>query len=163
MTLQSDVLRAAIGPALSQLEPVIPYSRAAHALVIGTGLVESQYGALIQAGGGPALGFWQMEPATFDDMTKNFIMYRSALSAKIAAIVGYPVNGRSGRLATDILLGAVMCRVQYFRSKLPLPGLDAAALSKYHKTVYNTALGAADPARNIPAFQKAIDLVSASS
>ncbi|QHJ85429.1 MAG: hypothetical protein [Bacteriophage sp.] len=163
MTLQNDVLKTAVRPALAQLEPLIQYSPVAHALVIGTGLVESQYNALLQGGGGPALGFWQMEPATYNDIVKNFIMYREGLATKISSIVGYEITGRSQRLATDNLLAAIMCRIQYYRSKSALPPMDAKALSSYHKNVYNTALGAADPLKNVPAFQRAIDLVTANS
>lgn len=156
----NDVNAKAILPALRALHPAIAYTPAAHALVVGTGLVESQYGAIVQGGGGPALSFWQIEPNTYNDVVKNFLPYRPAISAHLQAAIGRTEVGLADRVATDLILGAAMCRIIYYRSKLALPRLDAGDLARYHKTVYNTALGAADPVKNIPAFQKAVDLVN---
>ncbi|MFT9424981.1 MAG: hypothetical protein ABF570_07600, partial [Acetobacter syzygii] len=49
---------------------------AAVPLVTGTALVESGLVWLRQNGGGPALGLWQMEPATHDDCWRNFLAFR---------------------------------------------------------------------------------------
>ena len=53
------------------------YSDDALALVVRTGNAESGYRALKGYGeGNPAIGFWQIEPATMYDMMKNYIHYR---------------------------------------------------------------------------------------
>ena len=44
------------------------YSEDAMALVMRTGMAESGFKTLKQYGGGPALGFWQVEPATANDV-----------------------------------------------------------------------------------------------
>ncbi|WP_328286209.1 hypothetical protein [Kozakia baliensis] len=44
-------------------------------LVTGTALAESRGAYLRQINGGPALGFWQMEPATHDDCWENFLNF----------------------------------------------------------------------------------------
>lgn len=42
-------------------------------LLLGTALVESNLEHLKQIGGGPALGFFQMEPETFDDIFYRYL------------------------------------------------------------------------------------------
>ena len=54
-----------IRPALVKLRLQSP---AAEALLLGTAVVESGLSALVQAGGGPALGLYQIEPATHADI-----------------------------------------------------------------------------------------------
>ncbi|WP_338030741.1 hypothetical protein [Entomobacter blattae] len=57
----------------------------------------------------------------------------------------------------NLAYGAALCRILYLRAKAQLPDArDAAALSIYHKQVYNTALGKANPQINIPHFAAAI-------
>ena len=53
------------------------YSDDALALVVRTGMAESGYRALQGYGkNNPAIGFWQIEPATLYDMMRNYISYR---------------------------------------------------------------------------------------
>ena len=59
------------------LYKVDSFSDDALALVVRTGMAESGYRALKGYGeGNPAIGFWQIEPATMNDMIKNYIHYR---------------------------------------------------------------------------------------
>ena len=62
-------------------------SAAVH-LLTGTALVESGLVWLGQTGGGPALGLWQMEPATHDDCWRNFLAFRPALAATVGQLGG---------------------------------------------------------------------------
>jgi hypothetical protein len=52
-----------IYPALNKMGM---WSEAAGELVLGTAIVESNHTYLKQHGDGPALGLWQVEPATHD-------------------------------------------------------------------------------------------------
>jgi hypothetical protein len=64
-------LTTIIEPVLHHLTE-IPYDRAAAQLLLGTALKESlqlKYRRQIQ---GPALGYYQMEPATHDDIWNNY-------------------------------------------------------------------------------------------
>lgn len=163
MTLVNDVHKCVVVPALSALSPAIPDTVAGRALVLGTGLVESSYNALVQhtssGAAGVAKGFWQIEPATFNDVMTNFLPYRTPLMLKLTALIGRQPVGLAERVETDLLLGAAMCRIIYFRAKEPLPAPTALGLAQYHKRVYNTSLGAADPQRNVPLFQQALNIV----
>ena len=128
-------------------------------LVVGTALVESGLCHLVQVGG-PAIGLWQMEPATFQDCFDNYLKYKPDLLDAVRNISNAVSEGAQD-MAGNLFLGAAMCRIKYLRSPaaLPAPG-DAAGMAHIHKTVYNTALGAADESVNIPRFQTVIDALS---
>lgn len=139
------------------------YSDAALNLVTGTGLVESGYRTTVQMNGGPALGWFQMEPATHDDCWRNYLAYRKGLAQKILSLLPENLSPASSKFhpqSSDLIYpayAAAMCRVKYLRVPAPLPPNDAASLSLYHKRYYNTIQGKADATKNIPLFQAAID------
>lgn len=118
----------------------------AEALMLGTALAESRLRNLTQDGG-PALGFFQMEPATHDDIWKNFLGYRiGKLEMKIADISGFSTLPQPAeRMIWDHRYAAVMCRIHYRRQprfseehSLPVCLEDLAA---YWKQYFNTLEG----------------------
>lgn len=147
-----------IAPALKEIGL---YSDTALNLVTGTGLVESGYRVTAQTGGGPALGWFQMEPVTYQDCWDNYLKYRSELSSRILFLVSTHETQKATPdariLESNHPFSAAMCRVKYLRVPAPLPPNDAASLSLYHKKYYNTMLGKANATKNIPLFQAAID------
>ena len=151
----SSIKHQIIAPALMGIGL---YSDTALNLVTGTGLVESGYRVTSQIGGGPALGWFQMEPRTHDDIWVNFLRYRLDLANRILAASGLTGLPGAENLTRNKVYSACMCRVQYLRTPVPLPSAtDAAALSAYHKQYYNTALGKANASANTPLFQQAIN------
>ena len=52
------------------------YSDDALVLVLRTGQAESGYKTLRQYGDGPALSYWQVEPATAKDCIDNYLKFR---------------------------------------------------------------------------------------
>jgi hypothetical protein len=140
-----------IRPTLAALELGGP---AAENLLLGTALAESRMSYLFQAGGGPALGLYQCEPATHADLWANFIE-PTGLAPRVRGLMSDrpPLE----QLVTNLAYATAIARLHYRRVREPLPAAgDAAALSRYHKRYYNTALGAADPLRNEPLFRQAI-------
>ena len=133
------------------------YSPAALNLVAGIGMVESGYRTLRQYNG-PALGYWQMEPATERDCWENFLEYRPLLSGLVRKIAS-PDNPSSVLLLTNDAYAAAMCRIRLYRSPDPLPDADCAvALCRYWKLEYNSVEGAGQvDAEHIALFQQAID------
>ena len=133
------------------------YSPAALNLVAGIGLVESGYRTRQQYNG-PALGFWQMEPATERDCWVNFLEYRPLLSGLVRK-VALPDTPSSALLLTNDAYAAAMCRIRLYRSSDPLPdATDAEALCRAWKLIYNTVEGAGQvDAAHIALFQQAID------
>lgn len=127
-----------VKPALSH---VGLYNPAAAQLVIGTGLQESRYQYLHQVGGGPACGFWQMEPATHKDMWENFIEKRDRFKIPLQQILA-PWPDPLTQLATNLNYGAAMCRLFYYRLPHALPKQDdREAQAAYWKQFYNTQKG----------------------
>lgn len=134
-------------------------SLAAENLLLGTMLAESGGVWLQQVGGGPALGLWQMEPATHDDCWNNWLCApgRSRQATALRQVIGYRTPA-ADLMTWNLRYAAGMARIKYQRSPLSLPSADdATALSAYHKRVYNTANGAASAEANASLFQAAIN------
>ena len=117
------------------------WSDAAEMLVMGTAAQESHLYYTRQIGGGPALGYFQMEPATHDDCWTNYINYRASLRSLIMGIRTATGTPSAAEMETDHKYAAAMCRVRYMRvaASIPLVPRDMAA---YWKQNYNTPLGA---------------------
>ena len=117
------------------------YSEDAVDLVYKTGNAETGYRHLKQMGGGPAIGFWQVEPATLIDIMDNYVNYRPELLKGLISL-GYNQSNIETRVMGNIALQAVFCRLKYKRDKYPLPKSDdLKAQAEYWKRVYNTRLG----------------------
>lgn len=127
--------------ALALIRQVLPkslWSKSAVTLVFCTGLKESGYRTDRQLGGGPALGYWQMEPATHDDIWKNYLAYRPALAAIVRHYGHTPVD-----LVKNPAYALLMCRIKYLRDNQALPApFDAVGMAQTWKRVYNTHKGA---------------------
>ena len=76
----SQIRSLVIKPALTKINL---WSRSAEELILGTAIVESGLTYLKQHGDGPALGLWQVEPATHEDLYTNFLNYRPELGSKL--------------------------------------------------------------------------------
>jgi len=127
-------------------------------MLTGTALAESSCAYLAQVGGGPALGLWQMEPATHNDCWTNFL--DGAENARFAEAVRPLMSGedRLVQLVSNLRYACAMARVKFYRAPEPLPGADdAVGLATYWKLHYNTTLGAGSVnATHVRIFQQAI-------
>jgi hypothetical protein len=149
MTAEAEELRtAAIRPALKALESFVPYSLAAENLVLGTAAHESggfkwrrQQGAH-GIPTGPALGLWQIEPATLTDIYDNFLKFRPRLERAVESCLphGEAQIDRLAQLETNDRYGAALCRLKYVRSpvKLPADPNDVFEMGRQWAAVYNT-------------------------
>jgi hypothetical protein len=107
--------------------------------VLGTAIQESKLRYLQQLGNGPALGLFQMEPATHDDIHRNFLAYRPEIMERLRALnhVFTPAA-----LAGNAWYAAAMCRIHYYRVPDPLPAVgDIKGQAEYWAVHYNTRLG----------------------
>ena len=121
-------------PALTTINHAEP---AAIRLVLGTGLIESNYEFLTQQGGGPALGYWQMEPATCNYLWDGFMPKHPTLLAAMTALLGAG-NDRINQLVLDSPYAAAMCRVKYLSIPAPLPSVDdLGGMAAYWLKYYN--------------------------
>lgn len=120
------------------------WSRAAENLVMGTAAQESGLRYLHQTGKGPAVGLFQVEPATYADLWKTVIQAKPKLAEKLRKLAGVSEGIPDVNLmAGNLYFAAAMCRVFYLRVKAPLPDDgDVAGLAAYWKRYYNTEAGA---------------------
>lgn len=119
------------------IEPVLKtydlYSEAAVNLLLGTCAQESRMGYYLKQVKGPALGIYQMEPATHNDILQNMPEYR-----EVEKVRPSPPSA----LIFDLTYATILCRLQYWRFPEPLPKAnDLEGLAKYWKKYYNTEKG----------------------
>jgi len=122
------------------------WSAAAERLLYGTAMHESAGLLYVRQMRGPALGPYQMEPATLTDLLDNWLAYRSQHRQWLDA------SARNGqRLAVadplnllDPVYATVAARLQYLRMPDALPDADdLRGLAQYYKRHWNTQLGKA--------------------
>ena len=125
------------------LEELGMWSPAAENLVYGTAITESDLAYLKQMGDGPALGFWQMEPATFYDHRK-YLARRLDLFDKVKPMaLIHPLKPEE--MIWNLKFACAMCRIHYWRIPEQLPeAKDIPGLAAYWKRHYNTHLGAGE-------------------
>jgi len=140
-----------VDPALQVIEH---YSPAASDLVMGTAAVESRFEHIKQLGTGPALGFFQMEPATHNDIWNNYLAYRRELRDQIVNACESIVEPMPAeRMMYDLRYASMMCRVHYLRVKEALPSSNSPEdLGAYWKRHYNTELGAGTVDKFVEAY-----------
>lgn len=116
------------------------WSADAERLVLGTACQESACGRyLVQLGSGPALGIFQMEPATHDDLWRNFLQFRPGIEERVQKLLigSHPA---ATQLIGNLYYATAMCRVHYLRDRDPIPD-NLRGQAEYWKRVYNTRLG----------------------
>jgi len=147
------------------IRPTLNYitwnSNRAERLVLGTAITESRLRYIKQLGSGPALGIYQMEPATFRDIIENFLIYRPEYQL-IKGLRDQRSTTMEEELIYNLAYATAMTRAHYRRQSDPLPQPhDAWGMASYWKKHYNTHLGAGDPNEAKPHFQYAIDVFEA--
>lgn len=134
------------------LEEIGLWSVAAEELVLGTAAHESHFTYLHQVKG-PALGLFQMEPATYRDIWANWLPAHKELTEDLMRIAGTNGVPAADVMVWNLKFAAAMCRVFYRRIKSPLPPAgDLAGQAAYWKTYYNTRLGKGTPAQYVKAW-----------
>lgn len=138
-----------IRPVLKYLEPEIPYSLAAEHLLLGTAAQESKLRYLHQLGKGPAVGLWQMEPNTHDDIWENFLKRNPKLFTKVFRLTLNDETEQADflqhrdEMVGNLYYACAMARVYYWRIRESLPPADDAfSMGVYWKRHYNTPAGA---------------------
>lgn len=146
------------------LEMLGLHSAAAESLLLGTAAHESKLSYLCQLGGGPALGVYQIEPATHSDVWRNFLRYRAGMAAQVWRIASRRVMEGMDRdihpphdeLVTNLAYATAIARLVYYRARPPLPNADdLRGLGNYWKAHYNTASGKGTPEQWVAAYKAA--------
>lgn len=135
--LREDIIRPA-------LHSIGLWTAAAENLVIGTAAQESQLGTYVrQLGGGPALGIFQMEPATHRDIWDNYLRYQPDIrELMMMNYIPATTEPEANDLIGNLSYAAAMCRIHYRRVSEKLPAADDySGLASYWKRHYNTVRG----------------------
>lgn len=113
------------------------HSRSAEELLMLTAAQESLLGRFLHQVNGPALGIFQMEPATHDDIWGNYLDYRQGLADSVRDY-GWAANHMVGNLN----YACAMARIHYLRVPYALPQADdVQGMAEYWKRHYNTPQG----------------------
>lgn len=139
-----------IKPALLDL---IMFNDDAVELLVLTCAVESGGGTYLKQVNGPALGIYQMEPDTHNDIWQNYISHKRDLALLMATNFDCLRIPEEDRLIYDLKYATAMARICYARVKEEIPQKDNLVnLYNYYKTHYNTALGAAEQESSIQKY-----------
>ncbi|MGA1876446.1 MAG: hypothetical protein ACMUIA_12645, partial [bacterium] len=110
-------------------------SQSAVNLLLGTAAQESGFGTYLRQISGPALGVFQMEPATEEDIWRNYLRYQERLRNSVVqcTFISFPTPGA---LVWNLAYSISMARIKYYRSPDPLPSPDdIEGLAAYWKYV----------------------------
>ena len=128
----------------SSLNDLLMYSADAEELMVFTCAVESNGGTYIHQVGGPALGIYQMEPVTHNDIWQNYIMPHGSLAMMMFHNFKISSMPSEEMLIYDLRYATAMTRIFYRRIAEALPSCDDVdGIWDYYKTYYNTEKGAA--------------------
>lgn len=129
------------------IEPTLRYinlhSKAAVQLIAGTAAVESRMGHFLKQRKGPALGIYQIEPATHLDVCNYLSVRQPSKKYRIDKLKAVYPSDFDQQLITNLMYATAITRMIYFRIPEPLPHLDDIhGMASYWKRYYNTELGA---------------------
>ena len=114
------------------------WSPAAERLVFLTAVHESGLRSLLQRGGGPARGVYQVEPATMADVIERTQAKYPRLWSRAELFLA-PAPSLDDQLVTNLAWATVICRLKYYLVPEPLPdAADRAALAAYWGKWYQT-------------------------
>lgn len=140
-----------ITPVLSKLQL---FSDSAVNLLLFTCAAESKGGTYLKQIKGQALGIYQMEPLTHNDIWQNYLRHRPVLLNLLGMHFNVIRMENEDRLITDLAYSTAMARIHYLRVKSPLPDAnDVDGLWEYYKAHYNTVAGKAKKEASIKAYQ----------
>ena len=131
-----------VRPTLKHLQAYNPqmWSPAAENLIVGTAAHESAgLKHSRQIGGGPGLGYFQIEPATDRDVWNNYLGSRPKL-VRLVLPLQWPWATSSHHLVWNFAYAAAIARLVYWRKPEPLPDADdIEGLAQYWGRFYQTS------------------------
>lgn len=150
-----DIKKLIISPTL---EAMGMGGSSADAQILFTGFLESRYEHLRQVHG-PALSWFQIEPATHTDI-KTWLSnaFNAGLRERVLSACYLSILPPDDALIWNLRYAVAICRLVYYRCKMALPPpTDAEGIAQCHKVCYNTRFGKADPVVNAKLIQALMD------
>ena len=142
------------------LKPINLWSPKAEEILVMTCAQESLGGNFLkQFPTGPALGIFQIENNTIDDIWDNYIAYNLSLEDKILRTIGATKRPPNETIIYNLWYATLMARIFYLRIKEDIPAVnDVLSLAAYYKKHFNTDKGAATIPEVIANYHKFIEL-----
>lgn len=126
------------------LRDLVMLSDEAVALLMFTCAVESDGGSYLKQIEGSALGIYQMEPETYNDIWQNYISNKTFLYGIMVSNFDCMRMPSEDRLIYDLRFATAMARIHYRRISEKLPDAnDVHSIWDYYKKYYNTVEGKA--------------------
>jgi len=137
---KSELLEKIIRPTLEWLGMG---GESAENLLLGTAAQESLMGYYLTQTRGPALGIYQIEPATHADIYNSYLSYNPIIQERVERFCrAKTVAGRGKELVSNLTYSTAVARLIYYRVAEKLPEADdLLGLARYWKKYYNTELG----------------------
>lgn len=134
------------------------WSESAEELLMLTAAQESAMGRYLRQITGPAVGVFQMEPATHKDHWANYLAYKPDLAERVLGLRLGWTDDRAQEMAGNLYYAAAMARVHYRRNPNALPrAQDVRGLAAYWKAAYNTPLGHGTVEQAIESYKRYVE------
>jgi hypothetical protein len=119
------------------------YSTNMESLLLFTCAVESQGGTYLHQIEGPAIGIYQIEPETYNDIWTNYITTHQGFKLILLHLFNAPIMQDEYRLIYDLRYATAMCAIFYERLNYTLPSSTFPSMWEFYKSYYNTSKGKA--------------------
>jgi hypothetical protein len=151
----AQLIKLVINPTLRKMGE---HSPNAVILLLATAASESQCGTYLGQSPsfkGCALGIYQMELATYNDILTNYLGFRDKYHQQLIKNLRLDGIQEHEALCYNLELATAFARLHYLRVPEPIPSrFDTQAVWEYYKEHYNTDKGAATKQHFITAFDK---------
>lgn len=146
----------------STLKKYNMYSEGMYKLLLGTAAAESEFGKFNKQISGPALGVFQMEPRTAQDIWTEYLEYKPILRAKVKTTLWKNVNLKT-QLRYNLEYQTIMAVVHYKRAeeKNNIKIEDNASrwsCAFYYKKYYNSYKGKGSTIKFFRKYGEYVDL-----
>jgi len=139
-----------IRPTLAKLELA---SDKAENLLVMVMAHESNGGYYLQQTKGPALGVYQMETATFNDLWRRYLFNKPDLENRLMDSCNLKHIPEPEEMEGNLYLATAMARIFFLRVYTPIP-TDLELLSEHIKKFWNTEAGKATAAEYLRDYLK---------
>lgn len=147
-SFRTDVIRPALK--ITQL-----WSPSAENLLLGTALVESGLKVIKQFQDGPAVSFYQIEPATYYDVIKYLGTRQKTIKDAILSACYLETFPDASALIWNLRLATLIARAIYYRRREPLPeSNDVVGMGQYWKDFFNVSQGKGTVQRYVEVWEK---------
>lgn len=131
-----------------------PKGRGTIELLLGTAMQESELGVWLHQISGPAIGIWQIEPATARDLLNWLRAGHTELYQTLLTLSAQNFD-LDEQMAGNLYFACAMARLYYWRIPEPLPAAgDIEGQWQYYKKYYNTPAGAATRTQYMQGFAR---------